>query len=98
MTHAAAPAPSDTSSIRASMMPRRPAGVGKIEKARDARHALVRLVPYLRPFWVTLAFVFGLVVLGHVFRVTSALPYLAGLVALVGGVIAIVQAFRMRSA
>ena len=76
MTQAAAPTPSDTSSIRASMMPRRPAGVGKIEKARDARHALVRLVPYLRPFWVTLAFVFGLVVLYTLLGLAG--PYLMG--------------------
>ena len=40
----------DTRNIRATMMPRRPAGMGKIEKARDARHALIRLLPYLSSF------------------------------------------------
>ena len=38
------PSRSETSDIRASMQ-RRPAGVGKIEKARDPRNALIRLLP-----------------------------------------------------
>ncbi len=32
------------------MQPRRPAAVGKIEKASDPRGALARLLPYLGPF------------------------------------------------
>ena len=46
------PSQTDTSSVRASMNPRRPAHVGKIEKARDPRNALIRLLPYLTPFKV----------------------------------------------
>src|SRR5512135_763124 len=70
------PSRAETASIRASMGPRRPAGVGKIEKAKDPRNALVRLLPYLRPFKVgiTLTFIFVLVytVLGLIG------PYLMG--------------------
>jgi hypothetical protein len=40
----------DTSNIRAVMQPRRPAGVGKIEKARDPRRAMKGLLRYLAPF------------------------------------------------
>ena len=57
-------------------MQRRPADPGKIEKARDARNALTRLLPYLRPFkWMlTLVLVFVLIytVLGLIG------PYLMG--------------------
>jgi hypothetical protein len=62
--------PSDrsASSVRAVMGPRRPAGVGKIEKARDPRHALVRLLPYLSRFkgtlLLTLVFILIYTVLG----------------------------------
>ena len=37
------------SDVRSSMQ-RGPVGVGKIEKARDPRHAMVRILTYLRPF------------------------------------------------
>jgi len=57
-------------------MPRRPAQVGKIEKARDPRRALVRLLPYLKPFqWalvMTLVFVLIYTLLG------LAGPYMMG--------------------
>jgi ATP-binding cassette subfamily B protein len=57
-------------------MPRRPAGVGKIEKASDPRRALARLLPYLKPFkWalvMTLSFVLIYTLLG------LAGPYLMG--------------------
>jgi ATP-binding cassette subfamily B protein len=42
-------------------MPRRPAGVGRIEKAHDPRNALRRLVPYLTHFKVALIGVLALV-------------------------------------
>jgi ATP-binding cassette, subfamily B, multidrug efflux pump len=71
-----APAPSDTSSLRASMGPRRPAGVGKIEKARDPRNALLRLLPYLQPFTVVLVIVFGCVVIYTLLGLVG--PYLLG--------------------
>jgi ATP-binding cassette, subfamily B, multidrug efflux pump len=67
---------SDTSSVRASMQPRRPAGVGKIEKARDARHALARLLPYLRPFSAMLALIFVFVVIYTLLGLAG--PYLMG--------------------
>jgi ATP-binding cassette subfamily B protein len=57
-------------------MPHRPAQVGKIEKAHDARRALIRLLPYLKPFkWalvMTLSFVLIYTLLG------LAGPYLMG--------------------
>jgi ATP-binding cassette, subfamily B, multidrug efflux pump len=68
---------SDTSSIRASMMPRRPAGVGKIEKARNARYALARLLPYLRPFRAALGLVVFFVILYTLLGLAG--PYLMGL-------------------
>jgi ATP-binding cassette subfamily B multidrug efflux pump len=65
-----------TSSVRAVMGPRRPAGVGRIEKARDPRHALVRLLPYLSSFkgilLLTIVFILIYTVLGLVG------PYLMG--------------------
>ena len=64
------PSPSDrqtTSSIRAAMG-RGPMQPGKIEKAGDARRALVRLALYLRPYTTTLVvvmvFVFAYILLG----------------------------------
>jgi len=64
------------SEVRARFMPRRPAQVGKIEKARDPRRALVRLLPYLKPFqWalvMTLVFVLIYTLLG------LAGPYMMG--------------------
>ena len=66
----------DTSSIRASMSPRRPAAVGKIEKAEDPRGALMRLVPYLRPFKLAMGVVLLFVVLYTVLGLVG--PYLMG--------------------
>ena len=51
------------SDVRATMGPRRPAGMGKIERASNPRHALIRLLPYLQPFKVALALVLGGVVI-----------------------------------
>jgi ATP-binding cassette, subfamily B, multidrug efflux pump len=64
------------SEVRSSLMPNRPAQVGKIEKAHDPRRALARLLPYLKPYlWalvLTLGFVFIYTLLG------LAGPYLMG--------------------
>jgi ATP-binding cassette, subfamily B, multidrug efflux pump len=66
----------DTSNIRASMGPRRPAAVGKIEKAQNPRGALTRLLPYLSPFKVVLVFVLIFVILYTVLGLIA--PYLMG--------------------
>jgi ATP-binding cassette, subfamily B, multidrug efflux pump len=66
----------DTASVRAVMQPRRPAGVGRIEKAKDPRSALRRLLPYLRPFRLVLAGVFGFVLIYTVLGLIG--PYLMG--------------------
>ncbi|MCB0211270.1 MAG: ABC transporter ATP-binding protein [Anaerolineae bacterium] len=58
------------------MQPRRPAAVGRIEKAKDPRHALIRLLPYLKPFKFTLALVFGCVILYTGLGLVG--PYLLG--------------------
>src|SRR5512139_376026 len=70
------PSREETSSVRASMGPRRPAGVGRIEKARDPRNALIRLLPYLQPFKVTMIIVFACVVLYTLLGLVG--PYLMG--------------------
>jgi len=59
-----------------TMLPRRPAAVGRIEKARNPRHALTRLLPYLRPFSVPLALVFGCVLVYTGLGLVG--PYLMG--------------------
>ena len=64
-------------SARAGMQPRRPAGMGKIEKARDPRSALTRLLPYLNPFKAGLAFVLVCVLLYTLLGLVG--PYLMGL-------------------
>jgi ATP-binding cassette, subfamily B, multidrug efflux pump len=69
------PSRSETSSIRASMQ-RRPAGVGKIEKARDPRNALIRLLPYLSPYKVLMIIVFVCVVIYTLLGLVG--PYLMG--------------------
>ncbi len=66
----------DTRNIRATMMPRRPAGMGKIEKARDARHALIRLLPYLSSFRLILAVVFVFILIYTILGLIG--PYLMG--------------------
>jgi ATP-binding cassette subfamily B protein len=58
------------------MTPRRPASVGKIEKAEDPRSALTRLLPYLLPFKVAMACVLVFVVLYTVLGLIG--PYLMG--------------------
>jgi len=66
----------DIGSVRSVMQPRRPAGVGKIEKARDPRSALVRLIPYLSPFKLGLFGVFAFVLVYTFLGLIG--PYLMG--------------------
>jgi ATP-binding cassette, subfamily B, multidrug efflux pump len=63
-------------SYRQHMMRRGPAVPGKIEKARDPRRALVRLVPYLFPYKVTLVVVLILVLISTILGLIG--PYLMG--------------------
>jgi ATP-binding cassette subfamily B protein len=58
-------------------MQRRPADPGKIEKARDPRNALTRLLPYLNPFKVVLALVLVFVLVYTLLGLIG--PYLMGL-------------------
>jgi ATP-binding cassette subfamily B multidrug efflux pump len=69
------PSRNETSSIRASMQ-RRPAQIGKIEKARDPRNALIRLLPYLSPYKVLMIIVFVCVVIYTLLGLVG--PYLMG--------------------
>lgn len=62
--------------VRAAMQPRGPAGVGKIEKARDPRHALTRVLAYLRPFRTAMATVLACVLIYTVLGLIG--PYLMG--------------------
>jgi ATP-binding cassette subfamily B multidrug efflux pump len=64
-----------SSDVRASMQ-RRPSHPGKIEKARNPRHALIRLLFYLSPFKVALVMVFGFVLIYTVLGLIG--PYLMG--------------------
>ena len=66
----------DIGSVRSVMQPRRPAGIGKIEKARDPRSALVRLIPYLSPFKLGLFGVFAFVLIYTSLGLIG--PYLMG--------------------
>jgi ATP-binding cassette subfamily B protein len=59
-----------------SSMQRRPADPGKIEKARDPRNALTRLLPYLNPFKVILILVMVFVLIYTVLGLIG--PYLMG--------------------
>ena len=65
-----------SSDIRSVMQPRRPAGVGKIEKARDPRRALTGLLRYLGPFKVGLVMVLVCVVIYTLLGLVG--PYLMG--------------------
>jgi len=64
------------SDVRSVMGPRRPAMPGRIEKASDARSALVRLLPYLRPFKSALVMVFSFVLIYTLLGLLG--PYLMG--------------------
>jgi ATP-binding cassette subfamily B multidrug efflux pump len=65
-----------SSDIRSIMQPRRPAGVGKIEKARDPRRALTGLLRYLGPFQTGLVMVLICVVIYTLLGLAG--PYLMG--------------------
>jgi ATP-binding cassette subfamily B protein len=65
-----------TDGARAAMQPMGPRGMGKIEKARDARVTLKRLVSFLRPFRVELGIVVGFVVAYTLLSLVG--PYLMG--------------------
>jgi len=67
---------SSNAGLRETLQPRRPGAVGKIEKAKNPRHALLRLLPYLRPFRLTLALVFASVIVYTLFGLIG--PYLMG--------------------
>jgi ATP-binding cassette subfamily B multidrug efflux pump len=66
----------DTSSVRAVMQPRRPAAIGKIEKAHDPRRALKGLLRYLGPFKAGMIAVFVLVLIYTALGLVG--PYLMG--------------------
>jgi ATP-binding cassette subfamily B multidrug efflux pump len=66
----------DRSDVRNVMRPRRPSAPGRIEKARNPRSALTRLLPYLRPFKSSLILVFGLVLIYTLLGLLG--PYLMG--------------------
>ena len=66
----------DTSNVRAVMQPRRPAGVSKIEKARDPRRAMKGLLRYLTPYKVGLVVVLILVIIYTLLGLAG--PYLMG--------------------
>jgi ATP-binding cassette subfamily B multidrug efflux pump len=62
--------------IRSSMQ-RRPSQPGRIEKARNPRRAIIRLVRYLKPYSLSLALVTGFVVLFSLLGLAG--PYLMGI-------------------
>jgi ATP-binding cassette subfamily B protein len=62
--------------VRLVVGPRRPMMIGRIEKARDARSALTRLLPYLRPFRTALILVFALILIYTLLGLFG--PYLMG--------------------
>ena len=66
----------DTSAVRAVMQPRRPASVGKIEKAQDPRRALKGRLRYLGPFKAGLVMVLIFVVIYTLLGLVG--PYLMG--------------------
>jgi ATP-binding cassette subfamily B multidrug efflux pump len=63
-------------SVRVAMMQRRPSNPGKIEKAKDPRSAIVRLLAYLKPFKLQLVLVLVLVVFYTLLGLAG--PYLLG--------------------
>jgi ATP-binding cassette subfamily B multidrug efflux pump len=69
--------PAAGSDVRQVLGPRRPASPGRIEKARDPRRTLTRLLFYLRPFKSALGLVLVSVVLSTVLGLVG--PYLMGL-------------------
>jgi ATP-binding cassette subfamily B multidrug efflux pump len=68
--------PGPGGNVRTFMQPRRPAGASRIEKARDPRHALIRLLPYLGPFKAYLVLIFALILIYSGLGLIG--PYLMG--------------------
>ena len=64
--------------VREALQPRRPGAVGIIEKAKNPKHALLRLLPYLAPFRLVLALVLASVVAYTLCGLVG--PYLMGVV------------------
>jgi ATP-binding cassette subfamily B multidrug efflux pump len=62
--------------IRTQMMRGGPGRPGKIEKARDPRRALVRLIPFLKPYTLTLIIVFIFIIASTALGLVG--PYLMG--------------------
>ncbi|HEX9091711.1 MAG TPA: ABC transporter ATP-binding protein, partial [Anaerolineales bacterium] len=63
-------------SVRVTMMQRRPADPGKIEKAKNPRNAILRLMDYLKPFKLRLILVLVFVLIYTVLGLLS--PFLMG--------------------
>ena len=63
-------------SVRVTMMQRRPADPGKIEKAKNPRNAVLRLASYLRPFRLQLVIVLVFVLVYTLLGLIG--PYLLG--------------------
>ncbi len=66
----------NASEIRSRMMRGGPGRPGKIEKAHDPRRALVRLIPYLKPYTLILIIVFSFIFVSTVLGLVG--PYLMG--------------------
>ena len=66
----------NSSEIRSQMMRGGPGRPGKIEKARDPRRALVRLIPYLKPYSALLVVVFTFILASTILGLIG--PYLMG--------------------
>jgi ATP-binding cassette subfamily B multidrug efflux pump len=66
----------ESSNVRTVLGGRRAASPGKIEKARDPKRSLARLLPYLSPFKTVLSLVFVFVVLYTLLGLVG--PYLMG--------------------
>ena len=63
-------------SVRVTMMQRRPADPGKIEKAKNPRNAVMRLISYLSPFRLQLILVLVFVLISTLLGLLS--PFLMG--------------------
>jgi ATP-binding cassette, subfamily B, multidrug efflux pump len=63
-------------SVRVTMMQRRPADPGKIEKAKNPRNAILRLLDYFKPFKLRLVLVLVFVVIYTLLGLVG--PYLMG--------------------
>ena len=66
----------NASEIRSRMMRGGPGRPGKIEKARDPRRALIRLIPYLKPYTLILVIVFIFILVSTILGLIG--PYLMG--------------------